>query len=210
MSTTAQLAKLSLFSGSVSATGNLIAQYLAARQPAANTSQPFGSIYDPAQSIRFFVYGMSFAPVAYRWHAFLNRRFPISTPATASATQKYIMVMKRMAVDQTVFAPLACASFVGGMGVLEGLGPKEIGERFRTRYPGILMAGYVLWPAAQLANFSLIPLAYRVHFGSMVSLFWNTYLGWTSNRAGRKAVSQEGSIASAKKSERAVLPIVTT
>ncbi|ORX73823.1 hypothetical protein DL89DRAFT_319532 [Linderina pennispora] len=157
MATRAQLLKLALFSGSVSASGNTIAQ-------------PSGSLS----------YGLAFAPVSYRWHALLNKRFPLEGATTAKA--KATMVMKRMAIDQTLFAPLATGSFVVCMGLLEGLTPTELAERVKVQYPRVLVAGYVLWPAAQLINFSVIPLAYRVPFGSTVSLFWNTYLGWSNNK----------------------------
>ncbi|KAJ2719354.1 hypothetical protein GGI07_005266 [Coemansia sp. Benny D115] len=238
MATGRLLAKLALFNGCVSATGNVIAQFLVARSnrsSAEHTADPArpeskdGTAsadpralfrlqaipgYDPLQTLRFFVYGASFVPISFRWHSFLNARFPIASTSTSTAAatsaskaskaavtptgagansggaiagqtaveqsgrQKLAMVLKRVAVDQTVFAPFATGAFVFGMGLLEGLSPAELAERARTQYMDILLAGYALWPAAQLVNFSLVPLAYRVPFGSTVSLFWNTYLGW--------------------------------
>ncbi|KAJ2846994.1 hypothetical protein IWW36_004082, partial [Coemansia brasiliensis] len=53
------------------------------------------------------------------------------------------------------------------MGMLEGLGMEKLGERVRLQYPQVLLAGYLVWPAAQLINFSLVPLTYRVQFGSL-------------------------------------------
>ncbi|KAI8322040.1 hypothetical protein GQ54DRAFT_311283 [Martensiomyces pterosporus] len=208
MATLAQLAKLALFSGSVAATGNTISQYLVSQAETKKQTTDGGKAgskalipgYDPMQTARFFAYGVFFAPMSYRWHAFLNRRFPLgaivsaaskapgttaASPAAAASGKtpsRMITIIKRMAVDQTFFAPFACGTFVVGMGLLEGLGSDELAQRMKHQYPGILMAGYVLWPAAQLINFSVVPLAYRVQFGSMVSLFWNTYLGWSSNR----------------------------
>ncbi|KAJ1888918.1 hypothetical protein LPJ66_008320 [Kickxella alabastrina] len=200
MATPTQLLKLALFSGGVSATGNTIAQYLVSRTPESTQSASKNSSlipgYEPVQALRFFAYGAAFTPFSYRWHAFLNWRFPIgSTIKTAaskklgesdvvqSAAQRVGMVLKRVAIDQAVFAPLATGAFVFGMGALEGLGPSELLERGRTQYMDILLVSYALWPAAQLINFSAIPLAYRVPFGSTVSLFWNTYLGWSSWKA---------------------------
>ncbi|KAJ1957888.1 hypothetical protein EC988_000601 [Linderina pennispora] len=194
MATRAQLLKLALFSGSVSASGNTIAQYLSQDRPQKDHSPhskpwPLIANYSPVQTLRFFAYGLAFAPVSYRWHALLNKRFPLEGATTAKA--KATMVMKRMAIDQTLFAPLATGSFVVGMGLLEGLTPTELVERVKVQYPRVLVAGYVLWPAAQLINFSVIPLAYRVPFGSTVSLFWNTYLGWSNNKLSREMAAEQ-------------------
>ncbi|KAJ2157411.1 hypothetical protein GGF46_004535 [Coemansia sp. RSA 552] len=177
--TLGRVAALALFSGSVSATGNAIAQSLDLWSADADGSTESservrGTGYDPAQTLRFFVYGVAFAPVSFRWHAFLNSRFPLgaasivkAVPGTATGasafvarfqTSKAAAVLKRIAVDQAVFAPLASGTFVVGMGILEGLGPEELLERMRTYYLRILLAGYLVWPAAQLINFSVVPL----------------------------------------------------
>ncbi|KAJ2737221.1 hypothetical protein IW152_000242 [Coemansia sp. BCRC 34962] len=191
------------------ATGNVIAQSLRLWSeqafPVAGIDSTVAghkvpaSSYDPLQTLRFFVYGVAFSPVSYRWHAFLNARFPVgdviagSPKEIATAPSKAVLlhsaraVLKRLAVDQAVFAPIATLSFVGGMGMMEGLGPTELAERFRIQYPAVLMAGYALWPAAQLVNFSIVPLAYRVPFSSVVGLMWHTYLSWTSARLKTKS-----------------------
>ncbi|KAJ2577878.1 hypothetical protein GGH19_000939 [Coemansia sp. RSA 1807] len=190
-----RIAALALFSGSVSATGNIIAQYIDSWSTAPRRVENKFFVlfpgYEPAQTLRFFVYGVSFAPISFRWHAFLNSRFPLvasakaaaSKSATASAqplSDKARAVLKRIAVDQTVFAPFASGAFVVGMGLLEGLRSSDLVERIRVQYPRVLMVGYLVWPAAQLINFSIVPLMYRVQFGSVVGLFWNTYLSWSS------------------------------
>ena len=46
----------------------------------------------------------------------------------------------------------------------------------------MLLGFYKLWPAAQLVNFYVIPLKFRVNFSNIVSLFWNTYVSWLANR----------------------------
>ena len=46
----------------------------------------------------------------------------------------------------------------------------------------MLLGFYKLWPAAQVVNFYVIPLKFRVNFSNIVSLFWNTYVSWLANR----------------------------
>ncbi|KAJ1650216.1 hypothetical protein GGF44_006190 [Coemansia sp. RSA 1694] len=207
MATPRQLAKIALFSGSMAATGNVIVQsfvlwsertttaVIDSTSPVADRRVPAPS-FSPQQTLRFFLYGVAFTPISYRWHAFLNKRFPMgdlvagslklgaaaSTPSKTPLSRSTSAVLKRLAVDQTVFAPLATFAFVGGMGAMEGLSLSELAERFRVQYPAVLLAGYALWPAAQLVNFSLVPLAYRIPFSSVVSLVWHTYLSWTNTR----------------------------
>ncbi|KAJ2784009.1 hypothetical protein GGI18_003465 [Coemansia linderi] len=213
MATSRQLAKIAFFSGSMVATGNVIAQSLTLWSerafPVADIDSTVvdhkvpASSYDPLQTLRFFAYGVAFSPVSYRWHAFLNARFPLGNIVAGSSKQiaappskmplshSTRAVLKRLVVDQTLFAPIATFSFVGGMGVMEGLGPVELAERFRIQYLAVLMAGYALWPAAQLINFSIVPLAYRVPFSSVVGLMWHTYLSWTSARIKAKGPPSE-------------------
>ncbi|KAJ2044695.1 hypothetical protein GGI01_002634 [Coemansia sp. RSA 376] len=214
MATPRQLAKIALFNGSMVATGNVIAQsfmlWSERAAPAAADSSPAvgrresALSYDPLQTLRFFAYGVAFTPISYRWHAFLNARFPTgdivagslkqsaTTPSKVSSLSRSTSaVLKRLAVDQTVFAPFATFSFIGGMGAMEGLGPSELVERFRIQYLPLLIAGYALWPAAQVVNFSIVPLAYRIPFTSVVGLMWHTYLSWTSARMKTNIIPSE-------------------
>ncbi|KAJ2706558.1 hypothetical protein H4R19_004998 [Coemansia spiralis] len=177
-------AALALFGGCVSAAGDQVAQGLDGWTGGRDRRD-----YDGVRTLRYFAYGAAFAQVSFRWHTFLSARFPVQAPAGTAERplrRKAVAVLKRIAVDQAVFAPLACASFVAGMGALEGRHPRELLERMRTQYPQILLAGYCVWPVAQLVNFSVIPLAYRVQFGCTVGLFWNAYLSWTTARLERE------------------------
>ncbi|KAJ2767153.1 hypothetical protein IWQ56_003437 [Coemansia nantahalensis] len=182
-----QRAGLALFGGCVAAAGDTIAQGLEGWAAGRDRRR-----HDGVRTLRFFVYGAAFAQASFAWHRFLSARFPLQAAAGAEAAgrpllRKAAVVLKRIAVDQIVFAPFACASYIVGMGALEGRGPRELLARVRAQLPQVLLAGYCLWPAAQLVNFSIVPLAYRVHFGSAVGMFWNTYLSWTSAQLEQQA-----------------------
>lgn len=43
-------------------------------------------------------------------------------------------------------------------------------------------ANWKLWPAANLLNFSLVPLKLRVLFANVVSVAWNMYMSQSANR----------------------------
>lgn len=55
-----------------------------------------------------------------------------------------------------------------------------------------LMVGfYKLWPAAQLFNFYFVPLKFRVNYTNVVSLAWNSYVGYIANRPVHKIKSTD-------------------
>ncbi|KAJ2373572.1 hypothetical protein IW150_003556 [Coemansia sp. RSA 2607] len=185
------LMTLSLTNGVMGATGDIVAQCIVPHFQ-ASSSTPDGSkdkpAYDPWRTFRFFAYGCIFGPVAFKWYSLLDRRFPLpillaaGKPNRAHSAAKALAVGKRMAADQVVFAPVAIATFFAVMGTMEGKSVDEVRSSLRDRYPQALAGNYVLWPAAQLINFGLVPLIYRVPFSSLVSIVWNTYLSIVNGR----------------------------
>jgi protein Mpv17 len=69
--------------------------------------------------------------------------------------------------DQTIFAGINMGVFLSSMAVMEGGSPKEKLEK--SYLPG-LKANWVLWPAVQAFNFTLVPLQHRVFVVNIVSL----------------------------------------
>ncbi|KAJ2595888.1 hypothetical protein H4R99_005152 [Coemansia sp. RSA 1722] len=179
------LLTISLTNGAMGAAGDILAQTLVPQQQqtSGSTSQSTPSVavqYNPWRTLRFFAYGCMFGPVAYRWYGFLDRRFPMSAVRGKMAAT----LGKRVAADQIAFAPVAIAAFFAVMGTMEGKNLSELKTGFRERYPEALAGNYVLWPAAQMLNFSIVPLIYRVPFSSLVSIVWNTYLSIVNGRKG--------------------------
>jgi hypothetical protein len=44
-----------------------------------------------------------------------------------------------------------------------------------------VQTNWYLWIPAQLINFGLVPMQFRVLFSNVVALFWNTYLSWATH-----------------------------
>jgi hypothetical protein len=62
--------------------------------------------FDFERLTRFMAYGFFMAPIQFQWFGFLSRAFPLTkTSATAPA-------LKRVAVDQLIFAPFGMAHSV--------------------------------------------------------------------------------------------------
>jgi len=124
--------------------------------------------------------------VLHKWYGVVERISFKSTVATA---------MARMVVDQATIAPGFLYVFFWLNGGLQGFSPATIKKNIRRDYKDVLIANYQvtrlknqltrivdlehflkllllhlfpqLWPAVQIVNFSLVPLAHRVVFAQV-------------------------------------------
>ncbi|XP_068928178.1 protein Mpv17 isoform X1 [Petaurus breviceps papuanus] len=113
-------------------------------------------------------------PVVGGWYRALDRLIPGNTKMDA---------LKKMVVDQGVFAPCFFGCLLPLIGISNGLSVKDNWAKVRRDYLDVLITNYYVWPAVQLANFYLIPLIYRLAFVQCVAVFWNTYLSWKSHHS---------------------------
>jgi protein Mpv17 len=90
--------------------------------------------------------------------------------------------MQTMIVDQLVFAPAIITTFFVSTSLMEGKSVPEVKQKLDRDLLTAVKGNYLLWPAAQLINFSLVPTKLAVLYVSNVALIWNTYICWLSNR----------------------------
>ncbi|CAB1096995.1 unnamed protein product [Ectocarpus sp. CCAP 1310/34] len=111
------------------------------------------------------------------WYRVLDRYI-------GSDRTRFQQILKKLVVDQMVYAPFSITSFVGYAAVLNGGGPakvvdetkKNLGETFWS----IWLTDWKVWPAANLFMFRFIPSSYRPSFASMVQVAWQAYLSSVS------------------------------
>lgn len=138
--------------------------------------------FDFERLTRFMSYGFIMSPVQFQWYGFLSRVFPITKQSAA------IPALKRVAFDQLIFAPIGrpplifaerkkslniipgLACFFTFMTVTEGGGSRAVFRKFQDLYLPSLKANFMLWPAAQLLNFRVIPFRFQI-----VSLIYIIY-----------------------------------
>lgn len=122
--------------------------------------------WDPTRTRRICTTGLFIGPMCHYWYILLDRFLPGRTLA---------MVAKKIVIDQIVFSPVNISVFLVIMGMLESSSKKKIVHELKTDGPKLYIAECVVWPPAQLVNFYLLPIQYRVLFDNTVSLGFDFY-----------------------------------
>lgn len=140
--------------------GDIIAQQLIERQKEHNW----------VRTAKFGVFGLCFVgPILRNWFIILEKLYGSKGKWTP---------LKKVATDQTLFAPCFQMSCLITLGVMNGNNWSQIKKSIEKDYYDIMIANWKLWPIVQSVNFYLIPLNYRLPVVALVSLFWNIYYTW--------------------------------
>eukprot|EP00418_Pyrodinium_bahamense_P009380 CAMPEP_0179118672 /NCGR_PEP_ID=MMETSP0796-20121207/55826_1 /TAXON_ID=73915 /ORGANISM="Pyrodinium bahamense, Strain pbaha01" /LENGTH=129 /DNA_ID=CAMNT_0020817141 /DNA_START=374 /DNA_END=763 /DNA_ORIENTATION=- len=82
----------------------------------------------------------------------------------------------KVLLDALIYSPLSVAGYVAFKSKLEGNNADSVMTDVTTKvWPGLL-ASWSFWPAANLFNFALVPLQFRVLYNNFLSLGWNAIL----------------------------------
>ncbi|GMR30430.1 hypothetical protein PMAYCL1PPCAC_00625, partial [Pristionchus mayeri] len=153
-------------SGTISGAGDVIAQFGIEKRSLKD--------YDALRTARFVVLaGGIIAPCLNRWFVVLEkiRSGPVK-----------LVPLKRLAVDQTLFAPGFNAFVLVCLRVLEGYTPSDAVDACKRDWFGIWTTSIKFWPVVNLFNFYLVPLQMRVVFVQFAALFWNSYLSFATQK----------------------------
>jgi protein Mpv17 len=118
--------------------------------------------YDWHRTGRFFIMGSLWvAPITNYWYRALSTRIVPGKTRTLSR------ITKRLVLDQFVFAPMFCPSFLFVLWLLEGRDDvRSIHNKLMMVAPEVIVANWKLWIPAMTINFSVVPLKYQVLFGT--------------------------------------------
>lgn len=134
---------------------------------------------------RFMAYGFCMAPLQFKWFQLLSKTFPIAsttaatgakaaagtgavaqasaaTGAVTKAPSALVQTFKRMALDQTVFAPFGLVVFYTAMTLAEGGTKEAVGVKLKDMYVPTLKANWMIWPVVQVVNFRLMPVQFQL------------------------------------------------
>lgn len=141
---------------------------------------------DLFRTAKAVTYGsLIFAPVGTKYYPALDKiRIPINLSSSSSSpskmTQFFTQVLPRVTFDQLIFSPCAIAFYYIVMGVFEGMKSwdeikqSKIVPNWRPTFETNLW----VWPAVQVANFSIIPVQYRLFTVNVVSVGWNAFISY--------------------------------
>lgn len=148
--------------------GDLIAQLALEDKPISD--------WNYQRSLRFSALGFCVvAPVMRKWYGTLDGMVSKKQPPLHRG-------LKKMFLDQAVFAPPFTLLISYLVPFINGQKHEKIVDNLKKTYFDILKANYMLWPMAQVINFSLVPLQYQVLYSQFIALIWNSYLSWTLNK----------------------------
>lgn len=124
--------------------------------------------------VRYCIFATFYvAPTYYSWMRIAKYFWP---KPTLNHT------LKKSLVEQVSYTPFGMVSFYIGMNLLEGKsiqdGLNEIDEKFWATY----RVGAVVWPCAQIVNYTLIAEKNRISFTSVCSLMWSTFLAYMKSK----------------------------
>ncbi|KAH8304292.1 hypothetical protein KR059_005652, partial [Drosophila kikkawai] len=132
--------------------------------------------WDAGRTLRFSALGFVFvAPVVRRWYLFLEKKVPKELPAMQRGVRK-------MLTDQVLFAPPFTLAMSCLVPLVNGESMEQVKSRIRDSYFTILGRNYMLWPMAQVINFSFVPLSYQVLYVQVIALIWNSYVSMMLNK----------------------------
>jgi hypothetical protein len=149
-----------------------IEQYLSRSKQQQLHAQPASSAgWDAVRTGRIFIFASCcWAPATYYWFQLLELAVP---------GEGLEVAVKRMLIDQSLYAPAVIAALFVVVAALSGLSFHATLRRLREGYLQTLLSNWMLWPLAQLLLQSgLIPRQQRITVANCINLPWTAYLAY--------------------------------
>mmetsp|Transcript_57822 Transcript_57822/g.126525 ORF Transcript_57822/g.126525 Transcript_57822/m.126525 type:complete len:249 (-) Transcript_57822:96-842(-) len=108
-------------------------------------------------------------PLAHYWFNWLDRTIRPRKPTTP------LTACIKVALDQALMSPVGLCVFFGTQRLLEGEPHLTVMDLESKLLPA-LIAGWSVWPLANLITFSVIPLQQRVLFVNIIAIGYTSYL----------------------------------
>lgn len=144
---------------SLSAAGDIIEQKL-------EKIEGYTNQWDTLRTRNMALSGMTIGVFCHHWYFFLEKYMPGRTIG---------MVMKKVVVDQLICSPICITTFFLTLGYLEKTKVPEIIDEIKRKAIILYTAEWVVWPPAQVINFYILPIRYRVLYDNIISLGYDVY-----------------------------------
>ncbi|CDS41086.1 protein Mpv17 [Echinococcus multilocularis] len=130
--------------------------------------------WELSRTVKFGAIGLFvIGPTLNFWYAFLDRIYN---------GQSVIRTLKMVATDQVVMAPILCSSIIGLAAFTRNWSVEEAKQKLSTSFCSALKKNYMVWPPTQFINFTFVPVHFRLFVVNFVSLFWNSFLSYISQK----------------------------
>ncbi|KAH9286088.1 Protein Mpv17 [Echinococcus granulosus] len=130
--------------------------------------------WELSRTVKFGAIGLfAIGPTLNFWYAFLDRIYK---------GQSVIRTLKMVATDQVVMAPILCSSIIGLAAFTRNWSVEEAKQKLSTSFCSALKKNYMVWPPTQFINFTFVPVHFRLFVVNFVSLFWNSFLSYISQK----------------------------
>lgn len=160
------LLKSALISGSLSLTGDLVAQLL----------QNMGKAdagYDVSRASRMGSFGLFlYGPYQHYWYAALDKAF------NAKTTKNFAM---KVFLNQTCLAPIVISAVFAWTLALQNK-IHEFPQKCKRDFTNTLMTGWKFWIPASSINFVFVPLQHQVLYMSCCGVVWTAFLSYSSSK----------------------------
>ena len=104
------------------------------------------------------------------WYKFLEWRFPVRKPFS---------VVKKIMLDEAIFAPISISSYIMLSNYLEN---KPKWSNYQNTFLDIWKTDLLVWPLSNSINFKYIPVGYQPVWTSVISLGWNIFISYRTNK----------------------------
>ena len=117
-------------------------------------------------------------PISHFWYGTLEKIVKIQDPILG--------LFARIILDAIIFSPVTITGYFTWRSILEGSGVDGMKTKLeRKRFVTTVLGAWKFWPLANIINFSMVPVAYRVLYSNVLSLFWTGYLTFVNAKAKR-------------------------
>lgn len=139
--------------------------------------------FDPARAFRMMAFGVCvLGPLGHYWYRYLDRVFPGTSVRE---------VVKKVFLDEFCMNPPYLLSFFLFMSLLEGHNRQEATDRLKKEFWPTYTLDIAIWCPAAAINFLFVPPTHRVLYVSGISVFWNAWLSFVSNKDSAEKKQQE-------------------
>ena len=182
--TTALIQKPLLTKSLTSCGTNAFSDVLCQKLLGLNATEEVASKIDLERFVHAAVTGLVWSgPVTHYWYNLLFGKL------TAPIKDPIVGLIVRIFLDAIIFSPVTVSGYFALRSILEGSGFAGVKEKLSTRLFTTVAGAWKFWPAANVINFSIVPIPFRVLYMNVLSIFWSGYLTHVNSK---KIATQPG------------------